>query len=877
MIRRSVLSFAVVSALSIISTSAQSAEVMTPIQFQDDLKNYMYDRNLELKSATGRVFEMNVPEEDIAHGNQNISLNENWIDSPGNHKSLIIKTSATSNNNEAIYINGQGSDPHGSRAELELLDFQHTEISSEHGTAIKLEGHSNIEVGPSAINMAVYAMFKDGVGGVEDPRDKEHPDDYIVEQYEKYKNDPAYKKYYESSYQSVMDRTLTISGKDYAINAEGSLNTDAFEGPYIELNVGSLTVNGAIRLTNGAGMDIGYANVSELAGTNWVEPEYIDASDEYRKDISISSDNRDIPTLQVDQGSMVLMAAETVKIENKAKNGEAIYIGTGESLKGMPTVVSIAAKNQLHIKGDIVIDRAEDDSKTFLKIASDKHLQINGNIYVWNTSKSQNAVNLVLDGKKTTFTGQIYDRVKESNDSEPVLMTLQEDPSNDYTNLDAIGTQISVGNGAEMFLTDTSVITGVKSNGGRLSLANNDLTVKSLTKLGDTTFVIDTVKEKQISLEQIGIDSSDVVSYRATSTQPSIFVEVSNADRIYNDDEIEKIIVFGNAVDNKSHKVTIVENAHNPGQSVSIGEDGRATSSHTSSNTSVSESLSDIAGLQVLAWRAQINDVNKRLGDLRTYDGQAGAWARVYGGETEYGDRDLENKHTTVQIGADTKFANNFYFGTTASYTDGNGDMANGSTDDRSYSLGLYGGWLADNGQFVDVIVKATNMKTDFDLAYVGGEHSSGSFDTWGSSIAIEYGWRFNCPSTNFWVEPQAEISYGYLDNVNYTTNDGVKAQQDSLESLVGRLGIAVGANFDQGSAYLKASVAHDWKAETSIQMSNGLAKLEEDLGGTWGEFALGATYNFGNDLVAYGEFQTTAASDVKSPYQWNVGVRYLF
>ena len=40
MIRRSVLSFAVVSALSIISTSAQSAEVMTPIQFQDDLKNY---------------------------------------------------------------------------------------------------------------------------------------------------------------------------------------------------------------------------------------------------------------------------------------------------------------------------------------------------------------------------------------------------------------------------------------------------------------------------------------------------------------------------------------------------------------------------------------------------------------------------------------------------------------------------------------------------------------------------------------------------------------------------------------------------------------------------------------------------------------------
>lgn len=124
-----------------------------------------------------------------------------------------------------------------------------------------------------------------------------------------------------------------------------------------------------------------------------------------------------------------------------------------------------------------------------------------------------------------------------------------------------------------------------------------------------------------------------------------------------------------------------------------------------------------------------------------------------------------------------------------------------------------------------------------------------------------------------FWIEPQAEVSYGVMDDVSYTTDDGVAAKQDKIESLVSRLGLAFSAKFEHGSAYVKASVAH----QARITMSNGLEAMEEDLSSTWDEFAIGGTYNVAKNFAVYGEFQPTTDSKLKSPYQWDFGARYMF
>lgn len=294
----------------------------------------------------------------------------------------------------------------------------------------------------------------------------------------------------------------------------------------------------------------------------------------------------------------------------------------------------------------------------------------------------------------------------------------------------------------------------------------------------------------------------------------------------------------------------------------------------------VNSSLIDIAASNYLFFRTQMNDVSARLGDLRSMPKTAGAWVRYYGGKNKYSSGNMSEKYNTVQLGGDGFINDNFYLGGTFSYTHGDGDLRNGSTDDKNFNFGIYGGWLGDSGQFVDVIIKRHRVKSDFSLYNTMGRNS-GSFHNWGTSASVEAGWRLQCPDTGFYVEPQAELQFGRLDSVDYKTNKGVKVEQDGVDSFVGRAGVAVGYTFpeNKGNAYAKASVLHDWKGEVKSTFSSNGAKrtYRDDLGGTWGEFAVGGTFNPTKNISAYGQVKTSAGSPVRNPWQVSIGVRYSF
>ena len=294
----------------------------------------------------------------------------------------------------------------------------------------------------------------------------------------------------------------------------------------------------------------------------------------------------------------------------------------------------------------------------------------------------------------------------------------------------------------------------------------------------------------------------------------------------------------------------------------------------------VNSSLIDIAASNFLFFRSQMNDVSARLGDLRSMPKTAGAWVRYYGGKNKYSSGNMSEKYNTVQLGGDGFINDNFYLGGTFSYTHGDGDLRNGSTDDKNFNFGIYGGWLGDSGQFVDVIIKRHRVKSDFSLYNTMGRNS-GSFHNWGTSASVEAGWRLQCPDTGFYVEPQAELQFGRLDSVDYKTNKGVKVEQDGIDSFVGRAGVAVGYTFpeNKGNAYAKASVLHDWKGDVKSTFSSNGAKrtYKDDLGGTWGEFAVGGTFNPTKNISVYGQVKTSAGSPVRNPWQVSIGVRYSF
>lgn len=120
---------------------------------------------------------------------------------------------------------------------------------------------------------------------------------------------------------------------------------------------------------------------------------------------------------------------------------------------------------------------------------------------------------------------------------------------------------------------------------------------------------------------------------------------------------------------------------------------------------------------------------------------------------------------------------------------------------------------------------------------------------------------------------------YGRVSSADFTTKRGAKVHQDSMDSLVGRLGFSLGKDIKQGNVYVRASYLYDFQGDTSVTMSKGGAatSFKTDLGGGWWEFGVGTNLDLGHDTHFYLDVETTAGGDVDTPWQWNAGVRYSF
>ena len=290
------------------------------------------------------------------------------------------------------------------------------------------------------------------------------------------------------------------------------------------------------------------------------------------------------------------------------------------------------------------------------------------------------------------------------------------------------------------------------------------------------------------------------------------------------------------------------------------------------------QAVSSMANLSLMTWRQENNDMNKRLGEVRASEGSQGIWARMARGQSKYGQQGIKNQYNYYQLGYDSKISDDWILGGAFTYTDGDSSYTNGSGTNKHTGFAVYGSNLRDDGSFIDLIAKYAHMKNDFD---VNGGVGSGDYSTNGLSFSAEYGKRFH--QEGYWIEPQAELTYGRVSSADFTTKRGAKVHQDSMDSLVGRLGFSLGKDIKQGNVYVRASYLYDFKGETWVQMTSGVVGSDRapvyktDLGGGWWEFGVGTNLDLGHDTHFYLDVETTAGGDVDTPWQWNAGVRYSF
>lgn len=291
------------------------------------------------------------------------------------------------------------------------------------------------------------------------------------------------------------------------------------------------------------------------------------------------------------------------------------------------------------------------------------------------------------------------------------------------------------------------------------------------------------------------------------------------------------------------------------------------------------EGITELANVAFMAWRAENDEMHQRMGELRSSKGEAGIWARMKRGESKYGDMDIKNQYSTYQLGYDEKVGDsNWYIGGAISRTEGKSSFATGSGENQSTGFTVYGTYVADDGQYVDLSAKYARLDNEFDVFGRSGIESTGDYGNNGYAFSAEYGKRIEA-GNDFWVEPQVQLTYGHLSSANYTTSRNVRVTQDAMDSVVGRLGFAAGKDIGAGNVYVKASYLYDFDGDTNVKMTDGKnsAVYDQDLGGGWFEVGIGTNINLSETSHLYFDVEKTYGGDIETPWQWNAGVRFDF
>lgn len=303
-----------------------------------------------------------------------------------------------------------------------------------------------------------------------------------------------------------------------------------------------------------------------------------------------------------------------------------------------------------------------------------------------------------------------------------------------------------------------------------------------------------------------------------------------------------------------------------------VDEDGTVTNIETIKNPDVF-GTEEVGALGLISWRNDLDDMNKRLGELRDSKGEHGVWVRMVRGENDY--KSLNSQYNTYQLGYDEKLSTDPHWtlGAAFSYTDGDGGYDTGSFEMDHKTFTLYGSKLNDDGSYIDIVGKYSRLNHDLRNTWGDGE-----YDANGYSIGIEVGKRFQ-QGNGFWIEPQAQLTYGHVGSANYTAGD-IKVAQDGMESLIGRAGVRFGKDLDNGNIYLRASYLYDFDGETGVTLTNAEGRersFDQDLGGGWCEVGIGTNINLSDATHLYFDIEKTYGGDITTDWKWNAGIRYSF
>lgn len=531
---------------------------------------------------------------------------------------------------------------------------------------------------------------------------------------------------------------------------------------------------------------------------------------------------------------------------NLVTNGKNAILTRGNS----DVNINTDGKHTTQLNGDIVFNYDGDSSGTGIDSNVNVNLNGEGSSWTGNTKAEWNSASGKPDEAKLAVSHMNLN-VANGAQWNPTTIKSQNNITNGVENI-AIN-NLALNNGiinlesSNLVGDDAVNIENLTGTGGTINTDNVDNKLSIENKAADTSLTVNGTKEvtDAIASGEANLQKlADVVKSNDKSAADSVTSDANDIIGGYSAKVLDGKVVVDS--------IKTVENATN-------------------------RAISDIMNISLMTWRQENNDMNKRLGELRDSKGEHGAWARMARGESKYGAHGVKNQYNYYQVGYDEKLSTNpnWTVGVALTRTEGNSTFAAGSGENNHTGLAIYGSYLSDSGSFVDLIAKYARLDNEFKT--VGAGVGDADYKENAYSLSAEYGKRFT-GDNGFWIEPQVELTYGNVGSVDYLTNKGYSVHKDSTDSLVGRLGFALGKNIKQGNVYVRASYLYDFDGESTVTMSGaGTASFEQDLGGGWWEVGIGTNLNLSDATHLYFDVEKTFGGNVATPWQWNAGVRWSF
>ena len=444
------------------------------------------------------------------------------------------------------------------------------------------------------------------------------------------------------------------------------------------INGQQLNFNGGIYcMNNGVELAIGTEGVTNTVNINSSNTHVVMSRNSAQ--VNINADNINInshadfaaPAVWVQNSGSVSLNGENININ--AKNYGLVAFSEGELDINGNLVVNVK-NNAIDTRGNAIININTDGKHTTV---------LNGDI-VFETPAYPNSgnssgsiinsnVNINLSGEESSWTGRAYQEYNVENESGRYeLIYSAELDAPDYCG-DVTGFSMNINNGASWNMTGDSFINNVTvENGGVVNVQENvkAFNIGTAADAGGIRLnngVINLQGENQqitaTELDGAGgtVNTNSLYNKMTIDTivdSTSITVNGSGeiADAIYGGDataqDLADVVTTGTK--SAASQITTDEGIIAGKITADVNADGKITNTVYAKNTN-NLGLSNLAAINLMTWRQENNDMNKRLGELRDSKGEHGVWARMVRGEAEY--ESIQNQYNYYQIGYDEKLS----------------------------------------------------------------------------------------------------------------------------------------------------------------------------------------------------------------------------